>query len=162
MSPTVNPFGNGSLGSTTYCANPVIQPAVVVTISVLGIPVAIAASGTSSVAAGAPTLENFTQADITAGTVKSASGSGAGTVISGLVPNLTLTTTLLSSGGILTATINNTLSATVLPLLRPVLISLLSALDAPVDTLLRSLGLRLGVIDTVVHGVRCGTPTLVT
>jgi hypothetical protein len=25
MSPTVNPFGNGSSGSTTYCANPVIQ-----------------------------------------------------------------------------------------------------------------------------------------
>src|ERR1700724_1446201 len=25
MSPTVNPLGNGSSGSTTYCANPVIQ-----------------------------------------------------------------------------------------------------------------------------------------
>lgn len=145
-----------------FASNPVIQPAGIVTISVLGIPVAIAASGSSSVAAGAPTAEDFTQADITAGTVKSASGSGAGTVISGLVPNLTLTTTLLSSGGILTTTINNTLNATILPLLRPVLVSLLSALDAPVDTLLRSLGLRLGVIDTVVHGVRCGTPTLVT
>jgi len=145
-----------------FASNPVIQPAGVVTISVLGIPVAIAASGSSSVAAGAPTAENFTQADITAGTVKSASGSGAGTIISGLVPNMTLTTTLLSSGGLLTTTINNTLNATILPLLRPVLVSLLSALDAPVDTLLRSLGLRLGVMDTVVHGVRCGTPTLVT
>ena len=145
-----------------FASNPVIQPATIVTISVLGIPVAIAASGSSSVAAGAPTPQNFTQADITAGTVKSTSGSGAGTLISGLAPNMTLTTTLLSSGGLLTTTINNTLNATVLPLLRPVLVSLLSALDAPVDTLLRSLGLRLGVMDTVVHGVRCGTPTLVT
>jgi uncharacterized membrane protein len=145
-----------------FASNPVVQPATVVTISVLGIPVAVAASASNAVAAGAPTVENFTQADITAGTVKSASGSGAGTVISGLVPNMTLSTTLLSSGGLLTTTINNTLNATVLPLLRPVLISLLSALDAPVDTLLRSLGLRLGVMDTVVHGVRCGTPTLVT
>jgi uncharacterized membrane protein len=145
-----------------FASNPTVQPTAIVTISVLGIPVAIAASGSNAVGAGAPTAENFTEADITAGNVKSASGSGSGTVISGLVPNMTLTTTLLSSGGLLTATINNTLNATVLPLLRPVLVSLLSALDAPVDTLLRTLGLRLGVMDTVVHGVRCGTPTLVT
>ncbi|MES2256420.1 MAG: pilus assembly protein TadG-related protein [Pseudomonadota bacterium] len=145
-----------------FSSNPVIQPATVVTISVLGIPVAITASGSLVVAAGAPANQNFTQADITAGTVKSTSGSAAGAIFSGLVPNMTLNTTLLSSGGLLTNTINNTLNATVLPLLRPVLVSLLSALDAPTDTLLRSLGLRLGVIDTVVHGVRCGTPTLVT
>ncbi|MBN9545413.1 MAG: hypothetical protein J0I19_08060 [Alphaproteobacteria bacterium] len=145
-----------------FASNPVVQPAGIVTISVLGIPVAVTASGSSSVAAGTPIQENFTQADITAGTVKSASGSGAGNIISGLVPNMTLSTTLLSSGGLLTSTINNTLNVTVLPLLRPVLVSLLSSLDAPVDTLLRSLGLRLGVMDTVVHGVRCGTPTLVT
>jgi uncharacterized membrane protein len=145
-----------------FGSNPVIQPATVVTISVLGIPVAITASGSLSVAAGAPTNQNFTQADITAGTVKSASGSAAGAIFSGLVPNMTLNTTLLSSGGLLTNTINNTLNATILPLLRPVLVNLLSALDAPTDTLLRSLGLRLGIIDTVVHGVRCGTPTLVT
>ena len=146
-----------------FASNPtVLQPAGIVTISVLGIPVAVTASGSNTVAAGAPTTENFTQADINAGTVKSASGSGAGTLISGLAPNMDLNTTLLSSGGLLTATINSTLNLTVKPLLRPVLVSLLSALDAPVDTLLRSLGLRLGVIDTVVHGVRCGTPTLVT
>lgn len=145
-----------------FSSNPPVQPATVVTISVLGIPVAITASGVLTVAAGAPTNENFTQADITAGTVKSASGSAAGAIFSGLVPNMTLNTTLLSSGGLLTNTINNTLNATILPLLRPVLVNLLSALDAPTDTLLRSLGLRLGIIDTVIHGVRCGTPTLVT
>jgi uncharacterized membrane protein len=145
-----------------FATNPTILPATVVTVSVLGIPVAITASGSQSVAAGAPANLNFTQADIAAGTVKSASGSGAGTMFSGLVPNMTLTTTLLSSGGLLTGTINNTLNVTIVPLLRPVLVSLLSALDAPTDTLLRSLGLRLGIIDTVVHGVRCGAPTLVT
>lgn len=145
-----------------FSGNPAVQPAGIVTISVLGIPVAVAASGSNAVAAGAPTTENFTQADITAGTVKSASGSGSGTLISGMAPGMTVTTTLLSSGGLLTTTINNTLNTIVVPLVRPVLVSLLSALDAPVDTLLRSLGLRLGVMDTVVHGVRCGTPSLVT
>lgn len=145
-----------------FSSNPTVQPAGIVTISVLGIPVAVTASGSSSAAAGSPVTENFTQADIAAGTVKSASGSSSGTLISGMAPGMTISTTLLSSGGLLTNTINNTLNTIVVPLLRPVLVSLLSALDAPVDTLLRSLGLRLGVMDTVVHGVRCGTPTLVT
>jgi uncharacterized membrane protein len=49
-----------------------------------------------------------------------------------------------------------------LDLLKPILTTAFSALDTQTDTLLRSLGLRLGVIDTVVHGVRCSTPTLVT
>ncbi len=144
-----------------FSKKPTIQPATVVTLSILGIPVSITANGSLAVASGPEADENFTQSDINSNTVKTASGSDAGVVFSGLANSLTLNATLLSSGGLLTGTIDSTVNSTVLPLLRPVLVNILSALDPATDTLLRTIGLRLGVIDVVVHGVRCGTPTLV-
>jgi uncharacterized membrane protein len=65
------------------------------------------------------------------------------------------------SGGALATAINNLLASTVTPLLRGTLVTLLTALDPVTDALLKTLGLRLGAIDTVVHGVSCGVPTLV-
>ena len=49
---------------------------------------------------------------------------------------------------------------TVMPLLRPLLASILSALDPTVDNLLQTLGLQLGTLDVTVHGVSCGRATL--
>jgi uncharacterized membrane protein len=144
----------GNFGSA-----PAVSPASVATVSVLGIPVAIQGSGALSVAAGPENDLNFTQADIAAGTVKTAAGSDAGQIFSTLAGNLTLTTSF--NGGALTSAINSLLNATVLPLVKTTLASLLAALDPAVDTLLRGLGLRLGEIDVVTRGVSCGVPTLV-
>jgi uncharacterized membrane protein len=88
-----------------------------------------------------------------------AAGSDAGHVFSSLAGNLTLSTSF--SGGLLTGSINSLLNATVLPLVRTEVTSLLTALDPAGDTLLRGLGLRLGEIDVVTRGVSCGVPTLV-
>jgi len=85
--------------------------------------------------------------------VKSASGNS--TIFSGLAGNLNFVPP--GGLGLLSGTVTS-----VLGLLKPILVTALGALDGQTDTLFRSLGLRLGIIDTVVHGVRCGTPTLVT
>jgi tight adherence protein G len=144
-----------------FGASPTIQPATVANIVVnilgIGIPVAITATGSLPVAAGSGTNMNFTQSDIDAGTVKEAAGSDAGTIFSGLASSPGFTLSFSPSSGAIATILNGT----VLPILKPLLVSILSDLDAPVDTLLRTLGLRLGVIDVVDHGVRCSAPTLV-
>jgi uncharacterized membrane protein len=48
-----------------------------------------------------------------------------------------------------------------MPLLRPVLVSVLASLDPVVYTLLQAAGLRLGTTSVIVHGVSCGRPTIV-
>ena len=127
--------------------------ATAVTVTIGVIPITVGVTGPTSSSSGSATTENFTQADIDNGTVKSASGNS--TLLSGLIANLTFVPP--SGLGLLTGTLN-----TVLGLLKPILVTTLSPLDGQIDTLLRSLGLRLGIIDTVVHGVRCSAPTLVT
>jgi uncharacterized membrane protein len=140
---------------------PAAQPANIATVkvSILGlglVSVAITGSGSTLIGGASGASMDFTQGDIDAGTVREAAGSTAGTVFSGLAPHITLG--LSPNTGVVSSLINST----VLPVLNPLLTSILQNLDQPTDTLLRSLGLRLGVIDVVVHGVRCGTPTLVT
>lgn len=130
----------------------------IVALNVLGIPVSIKGGASLPLAAGSASRD-FTQADIDAGTVKAAAGSDAGHVFSALAGRLTLAAS--SSGGVLASTINDIVANTVTPLLRGTLVTLLTALDPVTDTLLKTLGLRLGTIDTVVHGVSCGVPTLV-
>jgi uncharacterized membrane protein len=148
----------GSVASDTdflnFGASPVVQPASgAVTLKILGIPISVGVSGAFPLAAGAPATQDFTQSDIDNNVVKSSSGSG------GLLSGLGGQIQFVSPGG-LTGLVTGTLNP-ILDLLRPILVTALSALDGQVDTLLRTLGLRLGTIDTVVHGVRCGTPTLV-
>lgn len=142
-----------------FGAIPRINPATIVNLSLLGIPVGITASAGVTVAAGPQTDLNFTQADIDAGTVKTVAGSDAGHVLGSLVNNLTLNINLPL--GILSNLVNVLLGGVVLPLVQSVVAMLLSALDPVVDLLLRILGLRLGSIDVVAHGVSCGVPTLV-
>jgi uncharacterized membrane protein len=125
-----------------------------VKITIVGAPILVGVSGTYSPSAASATTENFTQADIDNGTVKSASGNTA--ILSGLMAAIHFNLPG-GLGFLVSGTVNN-----VLDLLKPILTTAFFALDTQTDTLLRSLGLRLGVIDTVVHGVRCSTPTLVT
>jgi uncharacterized membrane protein len=149
----------GSVASDSDFMNfgtmPAVQPASgAVTLKILGIPLSIGVSGTFPLAAGAPTAQNFTQNDIDNGVVHSASGNGG--LLSGLAGQIQFD----PPGGLGTLVTN--LLNPILNLLRPILVGVVSPLDSTVDTLLRTLGLRLGTIDTVVHGARCGTPTLVT
>jgi uncharacterized membrane protein len=132
-----------------------VQPAsTAVKLTLLGIPIAVGVSGAFPLAAGAPTAQNFTQSDIDNGAIHSASGNGG--LLSGLAGQIHF-----DLPGGLGVVVTNLLNP-VLNLLRPILVAAVSPLDGTVDTLLRTLGLRLGTIDTVVHGARCGTPTLVT
>jgi uncharacterized membrane protein len=146
---------------TNFGNSPPVQPAQLVALNVLGIPVSITASGALTVAAGPAQNLDFSQTDIASGAVKTTAASDAGHIFSGLINTLTINTTLLSDGGLLTNTINATLNTIILPLIRPVLTAILTALDPAVDTLLKTLGLRLGTMDVTVHGVSCGAPTLV-
>jgi len=146
---------------TNFGSTPTVLPTQLVSLSVLGIPVSVSASGALTVAAGSPQNLDFSQSDIDTGAVKSVAASDSAHIFSGLINTLTLKTTLLSDGGLLTDTINATLNTIVLPLIRPVLTAILTALDPAVDTLLKTLGLRLGTMDVTVHGVSCGVPTLV-
>ena len=138
---------------------PVVSPATIANVTVATIPVTINGSASLALAAGPENDLNFTQADIDAGTVKTAAGSDAGHIFSGLAQNLTLTTNF--SGGLLAGTVNSLLNVTVLPLVTTTVGTLLTALDPAGDLLLRTLGLRLGEIDVVARGVSCGVPTLV-
>jgi uncharacterized membrane protein len=135
-------------------ASPAVQPASgAITLKILGIPLSVGVAGTFSLAAGAPATRDFTQGDIDDGIVKSSSGGGG--LLSGLAGQIQFVAPT-GLGTLVAGTLNS-----VLDLLRPILVTALSTLDGQVDTLLRALGLRLGTIDTVVHGVRCGIPTLV-
>jgi uncharacterized membrane protein len=60
-----------------------------------------------------------------------------------------------------TGVVDSILAGTVMPLLRPVVVSILSSLDPLVSKLLQIAGLRLGVVSVAVHGVNCGRPTIV-
>jgi uncharacterized membrane protein len=140
-----------------FSQTPAPGPATVVQLTVLGIPLTIQASGSAAIAAGAATNLNFTQAGIQSGTLQTAIGSDGSHLIGGLANNLTLTV----NGSGITGVVTGLLNSTVMPLLRPLLTSILSALDPTVDNLLRTVGLQLGTLDVTVHGVSCGRATIV-
>lgn len=136
---------------------PVAAP--VVAISLLGIPIRANISGATNVASSGPTTLSFTQAEIDAGTVKSAPSASA-TPFNTLSTSLSLSTTILGNPGLLAGTLNGLLSS-LLTALNPVVANLVTLLDPPVNALLTSLGLQLGIIDVRAFDARCRTPTLV-
>jgi uncharacterized membrane protein len=139
-----------------YGEDPGLPQTAIVSLKILGIPVDIDADAEASVAAGSAQSLEYTQGDIAAGTVKSA-GVDTEHLLSSLADNLQLSV----HGSGLTGLVNNIVSATVMPLLRPVLVSVLSSLDPVVYALLQAAGLRLGTTSVIVHGVSCGRPTIV-
>ncbi|HTM77070.1 MAG TPA: pilus assembly protein TadG-related protein [Devosia sp.] len=140
-----------------FSTTPAPGPAAVVQLTILGIPLTIKASGSAAIATGATTDLNFTQTGIQSGALQTAFGSDGSQLIGGLANNLTLTVAGTGITGIVSGLVNST----VVPLLRPLLASILSALDPTVDNLLQTLGLQIGTIDVTVHGVSCGRATLV-
>lgn len=141
-----------------FSQTPAPGPTAVVQLTILGIPLTIEASGSAVIAAGAATDLNFTQAGIQSGVLQTAVGSDGSQLIGGLANNLNLTV----AGTGITGLVSELVNSTVMPLLRPLLASILSALDPTVDNLLKTIGLQLGTLDVTVHGVSCGRATLVT
>ena len=133
-----------------------IGPAPIAQVSLLGlVTLTINAAAILNIVPGGPTDLPFNQTQIAAGTPQTVAANQH--VLSGLANALTFP----PQTGSLLAAVLNLLNNTVLPLVKPILVAILSALDPIVDALLQTLGLRLGAIDIVVRGVSCGTPTLV-
>jgi uncharacterized membrane protein len=153
-------FGTVSDAALQNFAVPVTPVATpVASVTLLGFPVQIHPNGNVNVASSGPTTMNFSQADIDAGTVKSAP-YGSASPFQTLGANFTTSVTIGGSPGILTNTLNNLIAAVLAPL-GPLVASLISPLDAPVNSLLTALGLQLGIIDVRAFDVRCRAPTLV-
>lgn len=139
-----------------YGSVPAPQQPTIVSLTVLGIPVDIQASAAASVAAGPSQELDFRQDDIDAGTVKSA-GADTSHLMSDMAADLVLNVRGTGTTGV----VDSVLAGTVMPLLRPVVVSILSSLDPVVSKLLQVAGLRLGVVSVAVRGVNCGHPTIV-
>jgi uncharacterized membrane protein len=149
----------GSVASDSDFLNfsqpPVVQPASnAVALQLLGIPLSIGVTGVFPIGAGAPVSQNFTQSDIDNQVIQSASANSA--LLSGLAGQIHFVSPNGLSG-LITGLLNP-----VLNLLNPILAAALTPLDGTLNALLGALGVKLGAIDTVVRGVRCGTPMLVT
>lgn len=148
---------DAALQNFAVAVTPVAKP--VIDIPLLGIPIQVGISGTTNIASTGPTTLSFTQAEIDAGTVKSAP-NGSATPFNTLSTSLSLTPVILGNAGLLAGTLNALLS-TLLTALNPVVVNLVGLLDAPVNALMTSLGLQLGIVDVRVFDARCRVPTLV-
>lgn len=136
-------------------ADPAIGAAPVAQVKILGLQLTITAAANLPILPGGPQDLPFNQTMITNGTPQTVAANQH--VLSGLASYLTFP----AQSGTLLGTVLNLLNNTVLPLVKPILVNILSALDPVVDAILQTLGLRLGAIDIVVRGISCGTPTLV-
>jgi uncharacterized membrane protein len=95
----------------------------------------------------------FTQADVTAGTVKTVETQDiAETLVTSLLGNLNLSVQLF---GIPLAPVN-----VIKTLVNSILAAVAAPLDNLVSTLLSLLGVHLGEADIQVHGIRCGGSVL--
>jgi uncharacterized membrane protein len=139
-------------------AEPVVAPAQLASVSLLHlVNLTITAAGNMDILPGGPTPLPFDAGQIKNGTPQTVAGTDNQHIMSGLVGVLYFP----PQSGTLLGIALNLLNNTVLPAVKPILVDILTALDPATDTLLRATGLRLGAIDVVVRGVRCGTPTLV-
>ncbi|MCE9650338.1 MAG: hypothetical protein K8R18_12015 [Parvibaculum sp.] len=132
-------FGTASSSGPVTIASvkPLIFPAV-----------AIRATSIANIARGTGRLE-FSQTDIDSGEIRSIDGSPSGQLFSDLASNLSIT-----AGN--TQGLGDSLS-----LIRSAVSGVLGLLGTPVNSLLTTLGLRLGVMDVSVTGAKCGVPVLV-
>jgi len=147
---------DGALSNFSAPVTPVSAP--IINASLLGIPIAVNASGSAGATGSGPSTLSFTQSDIDAGTIKSPTSNLA--LFSNLAASTSLSTTILGNPGLLSGALNTMLN-TLLSNLTPVITNVLTLLNAPVNTLLTTLGLQLGTIDVRVFDAECRTPTLV-
>lgn len=116
--------------------------------------VELSAEGSYTAAASGPTDVGFSQSNIDGGDMKTVSSST--NVFSGLGSSLNITEAALLGGIDLTW-----LLSAVVPALNTAITSALVPLDAVVNSLLTTLGVKLGAMDMTVHGAKCRAPTLV-
>lgn len=110
------------------------------------------ASGSYPVAAGGPSEMSVTQEDIDGAIVKTMSSDSH--VLSGLGGTLSIQQVTLL--GIPIPGLSGILST-----LTGAVSSALGSLDAVIDALLTTLGVKLGAMDMIVHGAKCRAPVLV-
>lgn len=147
---------DNALSNFSVPVTPATAP--LVSISLLGIPIAVNASGSAGATGSGPATLPFSQSDIDNGTIKSPTPNLA--LFSNLAANTKLSANILGNAGLLTGTLNGLLN-TLLSTLTPAVSNVLSLLNAPVNSLLTTLGLQLGTIDVRVFDTKCRTPTLV-
>jgi uncharacterized membrane protein len=116
--------------------------------------VELSAEGSYTAAASGPSNVEFSQSNIDNGDMKTVSSSTS--VFSGLGGSLDITEAALLGGIDLTW-----LLSVVVPALKAAITSALTPLDAVIDSLLTTLGVKLGAMDMIVHGAKCRAPTLV-
>lgn len=114
------------------------------------------ASGSYSISASGPSDIGFTQSDIDGMVIKSTSSDAS--VLSNLGGALDIDDITLLG---LPVPGLSTLLSDVTAALAPVIENTSTLLDPVVNSLLTTLGIRLGSMDMIVHGVRCNTPVLV-
>lgn len=143
-------------GLSNFGASPTVSPGTVASVTLLGIPVAqINASGTAAVAAHGPEDHPFSSSDISAAAIQTVPSGNNGKLLADNAPGaLHTSVTLLGTvdAGLLNILLSSVTSA---------LVSALSLLDAPVNSLLTTLGIGLGTMDMSVTGAKCGVPVLV-
>lgn len=146
---TVTPASFGNFNTT-----PVVSPAKLVEVALLGIPVLrVFASSVVEIAQTAPVPLHFSSSEIEARTVKTARTSTvASSLVGSLLGNLTINAPILGLGLNLTS-----LSA----LLKSILMPIVPLLDMTIARLLEAVGLAVGEVDVRVYGVRCSHPVLV-
>lgn len=133
---------SGSLSDFSMTPNPP-DPAIV-NLKVLLLSVPVIAKGSSSIGSSEGDA-TFSQDDINTQAVHSIGGATDGVLFSDLLSSLQLS---VAGASVPTALTNSVTSA-------------LGALDPVVTTLLRTLGVHLGDLDTIVNGTKCGVPMLV-
>ncbi len=150
-----------------------IQPAALVDVSLLGIIGIVRVSGRAKIELGSGSYQDLVfdrddidnrvaQSVVSAGMFDNLLASLGGTDPATGKANLQLSACVVSLGGLCLIPVKadalgNTVGA-LHQLLDPVINGLL---DPLVDNLLAALGIRLGVMDVVVTGVRCGVPVLI-
>lgn len=159
-------YGTVTTGAlSSFSSSPTVTPATIASVKLLSTAVAaISATGSVVVAGHGPEDHQFTQANVTAVTVQSVPSSNDGRLIADNGPGALRTSIALLPGVNLGIILQPLLNAALSPLLTLVtqqLLSALALLDAPVNSLLTTLGIQLGVLDMDVTQVQCGVPTLV-
>ena len=123
--------------------------------TLIGLPLLrVTASGVVDIGQNAPTLLDFSAADVASGTIKRAATT---TIASSLVTSLLAHTALSVSIGGLGAVSTGSVTTAVAALLAP----LGPVLDSTLATTLNALGLTLGAADVKVYGVSCRRAVLV-
>lgn len=139
-----------------FTSSPTVTPASIANVTLLGLPIArIDAAGSTNVASHGPEDHTFSDSDVQSGAIQTVPAGNDGRLIAENAPGA------LHTSVTLLGTVSLGLLDLLLSGITSTLVSVLSILDAPINSLLTTLGLGLGTMDMSVTGVKCGVPVLV-